>query len=70
MISGHTGYVLKSVVGKKNKVTEILNGGVYMVNKKVLELANHISMKRSGSKTAITPEDPEYKILEPVVTSE
>lgn len=41
-----------------------------MVNEKVLALANHISMKKSGSKSAIKPEDPEYKVLEPVVTDE
>ncbi|MBC8157348.1 4Fe-4S binding protein, partial [Armatimonadetes bacterium] len=41
-----------------------------MVNKKVLELANKISRVKSGSKSAITPENPEYKILEPVVTEE
>ncbi|MEG2917464.1 MAG: FAD-dependent oxidoreductase [Clostridium sp.] len=41
-----------------------------MVNQKVLDLANHISMKKSGSKSEIKPEHPEYKILEPVVTDE
>ena len=43
---------------------------MYVVNKKVLELANKISRVKSGSKSAITPENPEYKILEPVVTEE
>ncbi|BCN29383.1 FAD-dependent oxidoreductase [Anaeromicropila herbilytica] len=37
---------------------------------KVLELANHISRKKMGSKDQIKPEDPEYLILEPVVTEE
>ena len=41
-----------------------------MVNQKVLELANHISRKKMGSKDAILPQDPEYRILEPVVTTE
>jgi NADPH-dependent glutamate synthase beta subunit-like oxidoreductase/NAD-dependent dihydropyrimidine dehydrogenase PreA subunit len=41
-----------------------------MVKEKVLDLANHISRKKRGSKNGITAEDPEYKILEPVVTEE
>ena len=41
-----------------------------MVNKKVLEFANKISRAKSGSKSEIKPEHPEYKILEPVVTEE
>ncbi|WP_097015370.1 FAD-dependent oxidoreductase [Anaerocolumna aminovalerica] len=41
-----------------------------MVNRKVLELANHISRKKMGSKSGITETDPEYLILEPVVTEE
>ncbi|MGL4773392.1 MAG: FAD-dependent oxidoreductase [Clostridium sp.] len=41
-----------------------------MANKKVLELANHISMKKVGSKSGITEIDPEYLVLEPVVTTE
>lgn len=41
-----------------------------MVKEKVLALANHIGRKKSGSKSAYTPNDPEYKILEPVVTDE
>ena len=41
-----------------------------MVNQKVLELANHISRKKMGAKDAILPQDPEYKILEPVVSTE
>ena len=41
-----------------------------MVKVKVLELANHISKIKPGSKNEIRPEDPEYKILEPVVTEE
>lgn len=40
------------------------------VNQKVLKLANHISRKKIGSKNEIKPEDPEYLILEPVVTDE
>jgi len=40
------------------------------VNEKVLDLANHISKKKRGSKNEITIQDPEYKILEPVVTQE
>lgn len=41
-----------------------------MVKVKVLELANHISRKKIGSKNGITKSDPEYMILEPVVTEE
>ncbi len=40
------------------------------MNRKVLELANHISRKKIDSKDGITYEDPEYLILEPVVTTE
>jgi NADPH-dependent glutamate synthase beta subunit-like oxidoreductase len=41
-----------------------------MVKQKVLDLANHIGRKKSGSKSAYTSKDPEYMILEPVVTEE
>lgn len=41
-----------------------------MVKEKVLDLANHISKKKRGSKNEIKAEDPEYRILEPVVTEE
>ncbi|MCX7694422.1 MAG: FAD-dependent oxidoreductase [Caloramator sp.] len=41
-----------------------------MVKEKVLDLANKISMTKRGAKNEITPNDPEYKILEPVVTEE
>ncbi|WP_350343084.1 FAD-dependent oxidoreductase [Proteinivorax tanatarense] len=41
-----------------------------MVKEKVLDLANKISRTKRGKKDAITPERPEYKILEPVVTEE
>lgn len=40
------------------------------VKEKVLDLANKISMTKRGSKDEIKPEDPEYKVLEPVVTEE
>lgn len=40
------------------------------VKEKVLDLANKISRKKRGAKDAIRPEDPEYMILEPVVTNE
>ncbi len=39
-----------------------------MVKEKVLDLANHISRKKRGSKNEIKATDPEYLILEPVVT--
>ena len=38
------------------------------INEKVLDLANHISNKKRGSKDEIKSTDPEYMILEPVVT--
>ncbi len=41
-----------------------------MAREKILELANHISRKKMGSKNGITYQDPEYLILEPVVTDE
>lgn len=41
-----------------------------MVKEKVLALANKISNQKPGSKTAIKPEDPEYYIMEPVITEE
>lgn len=41
-----------------------------MANQKVLEFANKISRTKMGSKSEIKPADPEYKILEPVVTEE
>jgi NADPH-dependent glutamate synthase beta subunit-like oxidoreductase/NAD-dependent dihydropyrimidine dehydrogenase PreA subunit len=37
---------------------------------KVLEFANKVSRKKMGAKNAIQPGDPEYRILEPVVTDE
>lgn len=37
---------------------------------RVLDLANHIGMKKAGSKKAYTYTDPEYRILEPVVTED
>lgn len=41
-----------------------------MAKEMVLALANKISRKKMGSKNGITERDPEYKILEPVVTHE
>ncbi|MBI9067114.1 MAG: FAD-dependent oxidoreductase [Salinivirgaceae bacterium] len=41
-----------------------------MVKEKVLDLANKISRVKRGSKNEITPDRPEYKILEPVVSNE
>jgi NADPH-dependent glutamate synthase beta subunit-like oxidoreductase/formate hydrogenlyase subunit 6/NADH:ubiquinone oxidoreductase subunit I len=41
-----------------------------MVKEKVLDLANKISRTKRGSKSEIRPQDPEYRILEPVVTDE
>ena len=41
-----------------------------MVKVKVLEFANKVSKKKMGSKNAIKVTDPEYMILEPVVTDE
>ena len=40
------------------------------VKEKVLDLANKISRTKRGSRMEIRPEDPEYRILEPVVTDE
>lgn len=41
-----------------------------MPKEKVLQLANHIGRKKHGSKSSYTYTDPEYMILEPVVTDE
>ncbi|WP_443660951.1 FAD-dependent oxidoreductase [Clostridium algidicarnis] len=41
-----------------------------MVKERVLDLANHISNKKRGSKNEIKATDPEYMILEPVVSEE
>ncbi|MBS4536537.1 FAD-dependent oxidoreductase [Clostridium sp. D2Q-14] len=41
-----------------------------MVKERVLDLANKISRTKRGSRSEIKPEDPEYRILEPVVTEE
>ncbi|BCS95145.1 pyridine nucleotide-disulfide oxidoreductase [Desulfoluna limicola] len=40
------------------------------VKEKVIDLCNKISMVKRGSKGEITPDDPEYKLLECVVTNE
>ncbi len=40
------------------------------VKEKVLDFANKVSKKKRGAKDAIKPEDPEYRILEPMVTDE
>ncbi len=40
------------------------------VKEKVLDLANKISRTKRGSKSGITIDDPEYKILEPILTEE
>ncbi len=39
-----------------------------MVKEKVLDLANKISRTKRGSRNEIKPDDPEYLILEPIVT--
>ena len=41
-----------------------------MVKENVLDLANKISRVKRGSKNEITPDRPEYKILEPIVSEE
>jgi len=41
-----------------------------MVKDKVLDLANHINRSKRGSKSGIKADDPEYMILEPVVSEE
>jgi NADPH-dependent glutamate synthase beta subunit-like oxidoreductase/NAD-dependent dihydropyrimidine dehydrogenase PreA subunit len=41
-----------------------------MVKEKVLDFANKISRTKRGAKDGITPDRPEYYILEPVVTEE
>ena len=41
-----------------------------MGSDKVLQLANKIGNRKHGSKSSYTFEDPEYRILEPVVTDE
>ena len=41
-----------------------------MARQKVLALANKISNKKMTAKNAVKENDPEYKILEPVVTDD
>ncbi len=41
-----------------------------MVNERVLDLANKISQTKRGAKNEVRAEHPEYRILEPVVTTE
>lgn len=41
-----------------------------MVKERVLDLANHINRSKRGSKSGIKSDDPEYMILEPVVSEE
>lgn len=41
-----------------------------MVKERVLDFANHINRSKRGSKNGIKPDDPEYIILEPVVSNE
>lgn len=41
-----------------------------MVKERVLDLANKISRKKRGAKDEITAADPEYRIMEPVVSDE
>ena len=41
-----------------------------MVKTKVLDLANKISRSKTGSKHGVKPEDPEYRIIEPVLTDD
>ena len=41
-----------------------------MVKERVLDFANHINRTKRGTKGAITETDPEYRILEPVVSDE
>jgi NADPH-dependent glutamate synthase beta subunit-like oxidoreductase/NAD-dependent dihydropyrimidine dehydrogenase PreA subunit len=45
-------------------------GDRQMVNEAVLDLANKISKKQRGKKDEILATDPEYMILEPIVTTE
>ena len=68
---GLIGSAAKLKIGRSNSVITKLNmGGTDVVNLKTLKLANKISRVKPGSKAEIKPEDPEYKILEPVVTDE
>lgn len=41
-----------------------------MIKEKVLDFANKLSLKKRGSKDEITPDRPEYKILEIILTDE
>jgi NADPH-dependent glutamate synthase beta subunit-like oxidoreductase/formate hydrogenlyase subunit 6/NADH:ubiquinone oxidoreductase subunit I/predicted transcriptional regulator len=51
-------------------INNISKGEKLMVKEKVLDLANKISRVKRGSKMEVKPTDPEYRILEPVVTDE
>ena len=47
-----------------------MKGEINVVKKKVLELANKITAGITGGIVKVKPTDPEYRILEPVVTDE
>ncbi len=54
----------------ERKLTQQGKGRNMATKLKVLEFANKVSRKKMGAKDAITAADPEYRILEPVVTDD
>ena len=55
---------------KRIKKTQQCRRNTIMVKERVLDFANHINRTKRGTKGAITETDPEYRILEPVVSDE
>ena len=55
---------------KRIKQTRQCGRNAIMVKERVLDFANHINRTKRGTKGAITETDPEYRILEPVVSDE
>ena len=61
--------MLKEALVLKNEIFNMKRGGFMAFRKKILLLASKISLE-SGTYTGVTPSDPEYMILDPVVTDE
>ena len=61
--------MIKEQLVLENQIFKLKRGGHMAFRKKILLLASKISLE-SGTYTGVTPSDPEYMILDPVVTDE
>ena len=59
--------MIKEQLVLENQIFKLKRGGHMAFRKKILLLASKISLE-SGTYTGVTPSDPEYMILDPVVT--